>query len=369
MVVDACTYALHDEASLFLTGLRARGCSPNTERVYAGRVALYLSWCHRSGLDWTVPGFAGLAGFQRWLVEEPSPPRTVRRPTGGMATAGARFRSPGTVNAVMVVVGEFLRFAAVHGWVPARTVGLLSRPRVLRFAPPGTSHESGWQRMVEQAVFRFKTADPGHVWLGPDQVGAALAAAGCARDRFLVALLATTGLRIGEALGLRREDVHLLASSQPVGCLVEGPHVHVRRRTDNPNQALAKSRYARTVPVTPELVALYADYRYERDRILGADVGVMVFVNLFRAPVGSAMRYANAREAVARLGGAAGVGVRPHLLRHFAATQWLRAGVPRDVVQRLLGHVSPASMEAYRHVDTSEMRAAVERVQLAGEGG
>nr|WP_243876941.1 tyrosine-type recombinase/integrase [Streptomyces sp. 846.5] len=268
----------------------------------------------------------------------------------------------------MVVVGEFLRFAAVHGWVPAQTVGLLSRPRVLRFAPPGTSHESGQQRMVEQAVFRFKTVDPGQVWLGPEQVGAALAAAGCARDRFLVALLAATGLRIGEALGLRREDLHLLASSQPMGCLVEGPHVHVRRRRDNPNKALAKSRYGRTVPVTSDLVALYADYCYERDRALGADLGVMVFVNLFRAPLGGAMRYANAREALARLGGAAGVPLRPHLLRHFAATQWLRAGVPADVVQRLLGHLSPASMEAYRHVDTSEMRAAVERVRLGRDG-
>jgi integrase/recombinase XerD len=239
---------------------------------------------------------------------------------------------------------------------------------VLRFPPPGGLGEGDRQRTVEQAVFRFKATDPGHIWLGPDQVGAALAAAGCARERFLVALLATTGLRIGEALGLHREDLHLLASSQSVGCLVEGPHVHVRRRRDNPNKALAKSRYARTVPVTSELVALYADYCYERDRALGADLGVMVFVNLFRSPLGGAMRYVNAREAVARLGRAAGVPLRPHLLRHFAATQWLRAGVPRDVVQRLLGHVSPASMEAYRHVDTAEMRAAVERVGLAREG-
>ncbi|TDT97249.1 hypothetical protein EDD99_5359 [Streptomyces sp. 846.5] len=41
------------------------------------------------------------------------------------------------------------------------------------------------------------------------------------------------------------------------------------------NKALAKSRYGRTVPVTSDLVALYADYCYERDRALGADLGVM----------------------------------------------------------------------------------------------
>lgn len=62
-----------------------------------------------------------------------------------------------------------------------------------------------------------------------------IALAGRARDRFLIALLACTGLRIGEALGLRRGDMHLLASSRVLGCGADGTHLHVRRRTDNPN--------------------------------------------------------------------------------------------------------------------------------------
>jgi integrase/recombinase XerD len=37
-------------------------------------------------------------------------------------------------------------------------------------------------------------------------------------------------MRIGEALGLRREDMHLLPDSRVLGCRHEGPHVHVRRR-------------------------------------------------------------------------------------------------------------------------------------------
>jgi integrase/recombinase XerD len=49
-------------------------------------------------------------------------------------------------------------------------------------------------------------------------------------------------------------------------------------------------------------------------------------------------------------------------LRHSAATRWLREGVDRDVVQRLLGHVSPFSMQGYRHVGQAEARAAVEHV-------
>ena len=47
-------------------------------------------------------------------------------------------------------------------------------------------------------------------------------AAANARDRFLVVLLLQTGLRIGEALGLRRNDLHFLPGSRNAGCRVRG---------------------------------------------------------------------------------------------------------------------------------------------------
>ncbi|AIS02568.1 tyrosine-type recombinase/integrase [Streptomyces glaucescens] len=192
----------------------------------------------------------------------------------------------------MTVVGEFLRFGAVHGWVPAETTALLSRPKLLRFTPPGLdTGESGRRRPVGAAVFRFKVTEPGYEDLSGEQIRRMIDAAPSARDRFLIALLACTGLRIGEALGLHRGGMHLLASSRAVGCGVDGPHVHVRRRVDNPNRALAKSRHHRFVPVTADLVALYTDYQYERDDVAEAAESEMVFVNLFRQPLGRAMSY------------------------------------------------------------------------------
>lgn len=76
VVVDAGSFDA--EAVAFLASLRARGCSPNTERVYAGRVALYLSYCRVRRLDWRTPGFLDLAGLQRWLVQTPLPARVQR---------------------------------------------------------------------------------------------------------------------------------------------------------------------------------------------------------------------------------------------------------------------------------------------------
>lgn len=101
VVVDAGSFDLHTEAVAFLASLRARGCSPNTERAYAGRVALYLSYCRMRRLDWRTPGFLDLAGLQRWLVETPLPPRA-----GQVRPGSARYRSQGTANAVLTVVGS-----------------------------------------------------------------------------------------------------------------------------------------------------------------------------------------------------------------------------------------------------------------------
>src|SRR5208282_1029418 len=82
-----------------------------------------------------------------------------------------------------------------------------------------------------------------------EQIVAILRACRSARDALIVLLLARAGLRRGEALGLRRSDVHLLADSSALGCAVRRAHVHVVRRDDNPNGAWAKSRRPRVVPL------------------------------------------------------------------------------------------------------------------------
>ncbi len=363
VVVDA-DYVLHVEATAFLAGLRAADRSVNTERVYAGRVALYLSYCAARGIDWRRPNLLHLGDFLHWLTREPLPPKGCR------PRAEPRFRSPGTANAVVTAVGEFLRFCTRHGWAPSEVAAQLSQPKFLRYLPPGYDPgEDGQFRTVHTAAVRFRVAVEGYEWLAAEQVQQLIRFAGRARDRFLVALLGCAGMRIGEALGLRREDMHLLASSTSLGCRVAGPHVHVRRR-QNANGALAKTRSPRAIPVTVEVVDYYADYVHERDQVPQARSCDFVFVNLFRSPLGQPLRYGSARDLFDRLAKRAGFPARPHMLRHSAATAWIRAGVGRDVVQHLLGHVSPVSMEPYLHVSDADKRAAVERVaaQRAGRG-
>ena len=113
----------------------------------------------------------------------------------------------------------------------------MSEPKFLAYVPPGFDvGERGQLRGIHARSIKFAAPRPGYMSLSDDQLLQLLAAPTNARDRFLVMLLAITGMRIGEALGLRREDMHLLARSDALGCQQHGPHVHVRRRANaNPS--------------------------------------------------------------------------------------------------------------------------------------
>jgi hypothetical protein len=79
-----------------------------------------------------------------------------------------------------------------------------------------------------------------------------------------------------------------------LGCAVVGAHLHVRHRA-NPNGALAKSRFPRTVPASDAVLAAYADYQHERAGLVSDDRTEMMLVNLYHAPLGAPMTYRAAK--------------------------------------------------------------------------
>lgn len=347
VVLDA-NLIVHRAASDFLRSLFGAGCSPHTVRVYAGRVARFLTWCEEQGLAWSSINLVHLARFKHFL--EATPHRGEQRRTGA------------TVNATLTAVCEYLRFCARTGVIEQRVANQLSEPRFLRFVPPGFDPgESGQFRAVRARSLKARATTPFPEALTAEQAEAVFSSCKHPRETFMVVLMKDSGLRIGEVLGLRRNDLHLLPDSRALGCAVVGAHLHVRHR-QNPNGALAKSRFPRTVPASDALCASYADYSFERAEILGGDDNDLVFVNLYHAPLGAAMTYRAAKGFFDRLQRACGFPVRPHMLRHTAATNWVRAGVDLDVVQRLLGHVSLASTSVYLHADDDDKRRAVEAV-------
>ncbi len=351
VVIDG-DLVIHKEATDFLRSLTGASLSPHTVRVYAGRVAAFLGWCEAEGVDWATIRLGELARFKHSLEMGP--------------ISNRRFRSGSTVNAILTAVCEFLRFCARTGLVEHVVADQLSEPRWLRFTPPGFEPgESGQFRTVRARALRARPETRFPEALTPEQTRVVLSSCSRLRDLFVVVLLLRTALRIGEALGLRREDMHLLPDSRSLGCAVAGAHVHVRRRA-NPNGALAKSRFPRVVPADNDVIAAYRDYQIERSEVVGDGGSDLVVVNLYHEPLGSPMSYRAAKGFFDRLAQSCGFPVRPHMMRHTAATNWVRAGVPVDVVQRLLGHASLGSTTVYLHAADDDCRRAVETVAAGG---
>ena len=183
--------------------------------------------------------------------------------------------------------------------------------------------------------------------------------AGNLRDRLLFALLAETGMRLGEALGLR------------IGDFVMGrggtPYVEIVPREDNPNGARVKMMRPRRVYVGTDLERLFADYLTHlacRAAELGTGIGTdsPLLVNLTRPPLLAALREGTVRDKTASLRkkGIGPAGWTPHWFRHSHATALLLAGTPEWVVSRRLGHAHvQTTLDLYGWVREDEaLRAA-----------
>ncbi|WP_181164218.1 tyrosine-type recombinase/integrase [Microbacterium foliorum] len=347
------------EARDFAMYLLGRGRSENTIRSYMPKVAAFLNWADQKAVDWRTITLPQMAKFKTSLE---GPRLTKAGEDEGAPTKAMPPRKPRTVNLTLTAVHEFLRFCVKSGWVERSVTERLVEPTYLTNTPAGfDAGEHGQYRYKFVSELRAKVSTKAPKTLTRDQVTAAVDATTTARDRFLLLLLDGTGMRIGEALGLRRSDLHFLPDSTALGCEVAGAHVEIARRSDNANRAWAKSRMDRAVPVLGNVVAAYRDYCIERDEIVHDDDSDYVFVSLSVANAGTPLTYSAVMRLFASLRQRTGYpALRPHLFRHTAATRMRREGVDIAVLQALLGHSSPQSTAIYAHVLDDELRAAAE---------
>jgi len=270
-------------------------------------------------------------------------------------------RSPATVDGILAAVVEFVRFGASRGWCVPSVAERLSCKTELRFAPPGWDRGERTDRaVVERRVVRRRRVERPPATLTRDQVGELVDACSNIRDRFVVEALYATGLRLSELCGLHLGDLHLVPSAAHLGCKVAGAHLHVLRREDNENGALAKSIWPRVVPVTKHLVWCHDAYRFERDAVPAAAESDYLLVNLWRAPVGRAMSPDAVEQLFARLSRKVRFHARPHMLRHSFASEVALATKDPALVKELLGHASVSSTDVYLHARWDDMRAAVD---------
>lgn len=164
------------------------------------------------------------------------------------------------------------------------------------------------------------------------------------RDRAIVEMLFSTGLRISELCNLNRENVNL----------------HTREFS-----VMGKGKKIRTVYLTPGATELLKSYLDARE-----DVFNPLFVNARKRSdefetQGESRRISRTsiEIMIRRRGRLAGITkpVTPHILRHTFATKLLRNGADLRSVQELLGHSNIATTQIYTHFVNADLKKTHEK--------
>ena len=214
-----------------------------------------------------------------------------------------------TVARNLVTLRNFFRFAQIQDLIPADPSRNLESPKIRRSLP-------GYLRLEE--VERLLTQPDSKTALG-------------LRDRAMLEVLYSTGLRVSELTGLRVSDL-----DSKSGCV----------------RCIGKGDKERIVPVGRKALDMVAKYlRESRAELLRQAKGpssVALFVNRRGAPL-SRVGVWKILSAYGRRAGLR-VALTPHMLRHSFATHLLERGADLRSVQLMLGHADISTTQIYTHV-------------------
>jgi integrase/recombinase XerC len=283
-----------------------RRASPHTLRAYGDDMARFLEFLH---------GHLGGAVNERALAKlGPADIRafiTVRRQEG----LGAK-----GVQRALAAVRSFFRYLARENILESAAARSVRTPRIRRGLPRPLS-ETDAARAIEVA------GEHDIEWIA-------------ARDAALLTLLYGAGLRISEALSLKRGDVPLASSLTILG---KGNKERMVPVLDQVREAIG--RYESLIPFTGAKDA-----------------------PLFLSRRGRPMSAREAQLLMQRLRGALGLSERatPHALRHSFATHLLANGGDLRAVQELLGHASLSTTQTYTEIDTKKLMDVYEKAHPRG---
>lgn len=279
-----------------------RRLSPRTLEAYGHIGRLYLAFLqkHCGGGQWlTDLGKVTAAEVRAHLAE--------RR--GGDHPLAAR-----SLSQTLSAIRGFHAFLDRRLGTPAPQLALVRGPRVKASLPRPVTEDQARGMLLEPE------ADPdAEPWEA-------------ARDRAVLSLLYGCGLRISEALSLRRSDAPLPESLRITG----------------------KGGKTRMAPVLPAVRAAVEAYLALQPFVLEADQP------LFRARRGGPLSPRHVQATVQRLRGRLGLpaSATPHALRHSFATHLLGAGADLRAIQELLGHASLSTTQKYTGVDAARLLGA-----------
>ena len=271
-----------------------------TERRYgANTLAAYIA---------DLEDYEGFLARQAEAAEDLSPDR--RRFRGWLADMAARDLARTTIARRVSALRSFYRFCGRTGRMEVSDLAWLRAPKPPKSVPKPVSEEEAHSLMA--AIFRRR----GEEW-------------GKSRDFAVLMLLYGCGLRVSEALSLRRRDVPLTDWLRIAG----------------------KGGKIREVPVLPAVSEAVSAYLDACPFDNGPDSP------LFMSARGNAFGARAAQRLVEslRLELSLPDYVTPHALRHAFATHLLGNGADLRAIQELLGHASLSTTQRYTSVDEAHL--------------
>jgi integrase/recombinase XerD len=272
----------------FLTHVRVeKGLSANTVAAYQRDLVKFSAVAQKRKLALESVSRDDLVDFLAGLYREKLESRTVARH--------------------LVSLRNFFRFAQVQELIATDPSLNLESPKIRRNLPGYLKLEEV-ERLLEQ----------------PD----AKTALGL-RDRAMLEVLYSSGLRVSELIGLRVTDL-----DTKVGCI----------------RCIGKGDKERIVPAGKKALGIVEKYlRDARPKLLGKGVSSQ---SLFVNRNGHSLSRVGVWKILSAYGRRAGlrVALTPHMLRHSFATHLLERGADLRSVQLMLGHADISTTQIYTHV-------------------
>jgi integrase/recombinase XerC len=153
------------------------------------------------------------------------------------------------------------------------------------------------------------------------------------RDRLILEMLYGTGMRRGELIALKIQDLDL--SQQQI-------------------RILGKGNKERLVPVGPALCQLIADYLPQRKIIVESNQHAFLLTTDNGAPIYPKLVYQIVRQYLSQV---TTIEKRsPHVLRHSFATHLSDSGAELSAIKELLGHANLSATQIYTHNSMERLR-------------